>query len=148
MNETEKNEIIQFFKNMQDRYSFEYMLQRCFNHSLHFVTTPIEYDLCTEEVLAPIIHAANSKKEGEKITVFGKKHTNFHFSYSFYDRLKNKIGTEVRDTYISIKLPNSTRYYHILISPPETRHPYLNYMFNSLYKIPEYLIYPIPSGLP
>jgi hypothetical protein len=145
MNDKERREIVKFFKNMQIKDSYEIMIQKCYNHNMHYTTTPKEYDLCTEDALSEIISKANSEDPNDKLIVFGKKHTNFHFSYSFYDRMSHQWGAETQDTYISVKLPNSNRYYHILIMPPETRHPYLNYIFNTSYPIPEYIVPPIPT---
>jgi PHP family Zn ribbon phosphoesterase len=145
MDDNEKNEIITFFRRLSAPYSYEMNLQKCYNHHLHFVTTGDEYDMCKESDLKELIYMANSDNENDKITVFGKKHTNFHISYALFDTIRGQVGMEVRDTYISVKLPNRNRYYHILVSPPETRHSYLNFILNNSCDLPSWIIFPNPT---
>lgn len=130
-----KNVILSF--NITDNYYS--VLQKLYNHNLHFTTVPNTLDLCSNNSLLEIYSLANDVNN--TLLILGDIHTNNHISNILVDNKLNPIFC--KDTYVSIKHVETNRTYHILIDPPTIpKNKKFQIFFNHLCDFVPYIIMP------
>lgn len=135
-----KQFIIDIIYSLQVTNSYYSVLQKIYNHSMHFTTVSNTLDLCTDNSLIELCNLA--KDPNNTLLVLGNIHTNNHISNSILDNDNNPIFC--KDTYISVKHIETGRTYHILLDPPSiSKNINFNIYFNPICDFVPYLIVPL-----